>query len=93
MLSKPLHVEATKLPSSETLGVKHSGFETVASFTLTSKSQDFQYFRQKTPLEVKTSSSQPPSLTLGLEQGEDVAFPHWALSMIQSRARYNIVSG
>ena len=45
MLSKPLHVEATKLPSSETLGVKHSSFETLASFTVTSKSQDFSIFQ------------------------------------------------
>ena len=45
MLSKPLHVEATKLPSSETLGVKHSGFENLASFTLSSKSQDFSIFQ------------------------------------------------
>ena len=84
MLSKPLHVEATKLPSSETLGVKHSGFENLASFTLSSKSQDFQYFRQKTPLKEESSSSQPPSFTLGLEQGKNVAFPHWALCMLLS---------
>merc|ERR1719486_252672 len=48
---------------------------------LSSKSQVFQYFRQKTPLEEENSSSQPPCLTLGLEQGKNVALPHWALDV------------
>ena len=54
----------------------------------------FSHFRQKTPLEEENSSSQSPSLTLGLEQGKNVAFPHWALCMILSvRARLDIMGG
>ena len=41
MLSKPLHVVATKLPSSETLGVKHSGFENLTRFYIVQQVSGF----------------------------------------------------
>ena len=81
MLSEPLHCNTRPLlPSSETLGVKLSGLERLKSFQrVHSMFQVFPNFRRRKSLE-EICSSQPPSFALGLEQGQDVTFPHWALN-------------